>query len=154
MKKKKLIVFCFAALIIIIYQTFQFIIIKSVENVKSDFFDTVSGERKEGVDYGVLIHFDHSDSFEIKTVDTFEFEIHSAFHNNKKGYMIVDYYVCVNDTDKNNSWGAGNSSAKFYIEKQNNRWVVVKIEEQFGAVMGVYEVNEEGDITMSTRDLY
>lgn len=153
MKKKKLIIFCFVALLIIIYQTFQFIMIKSVENVKSDFFDIVSGERKEGVDYGALIYFDHSDRFEIKTVDNLEFEIEYVFHNNKKGYMDVRYSFQINRFE-DTSTGTGPGWSKFYIEKKDKRWVVVKIEEQFGAVMGVYEVNEEGDITMSTRDLY
>ncbi len=51
MKKKTLIILFFVALFVIIYQTFQFIMIKSVENVKKDLFDIVSGEKKEGIDY-------------------------------------------------------------------------------------------------------
>ena len=38
--------------------------------------------------------------------------------------------------------------------KKDGRWVVVRFEEQFGAAMDVYEVNEEGDITMSAIEPY
>ena len=148
--KKWLIILGVIILSIIIHQFGQIMMIKSLENVRTDFFDVVKGQKKEGIDYGALIKFDYEEK--IKKVDSLEFDIESTFHDNKKGYLYASYKYSIINREDSSSGASGR--IKCYVKKKDGRWVVVRFEEQFGAAMDVYEVNEEGDITMSAIEPY
>lgn len=52
-----------------------------------------------------------------------------VWHNGQKGYMLVNYTCRYFDADGEAvSWSVGIDS-KWYIEKQNGKWVVTDIEE-------------------------
>ncbi len=105
------------------------IMVKNVESVKKDFFDVVCDKKKSGIDYGALLRYDYTRKFEIKKVDNLTLKINSAFYRNGKGYMNVQYSFDINKDDRQNMVGAGGVESKWYIEKQNGRWIVVDIEE-------------------------
>ncbi len=105
------------------------IMVKNVESVKKDFFDVVCDKKKPSIDYGALLRYDYTRKFEIKKVDNLALKINSAFYRNGKGYMNVQYSFDINKDDRQNMVGAGGVESKWYIEKQNGRWIVVDIEE-------------------------
>ena len=129
---KKHIPIILAAVIMIsavIYAGINRIMIGSVESVKKDFFNVVSGTKEKGIDYGALERYDYSRYFEIKTVDDLSLEIGSASHNSGEGYMNVVYSFELNKNDKDHSVGAGGVEARWYIRKDGDRWIVYDIEE-------------------------
>lgn len=129
---KKYILLALAAAVIlsaVIYAGINRIMIGSVESVKKDFFNVVSGTKEKGIDYGALERYDYSRYFEIKTVDDLNLEIGSASHNSGEGYMNVVYSFELNKNDKDHSVGAGGVEARWYIRKDGDRWIVYDIEE-------------------------
>lgn len=52
-----------------------------------------------------------------------------VFHNFNKGIMYVKYSCEKYDQSGNHLYGSSNVYAKWYIEKNEGRWVVVKVEE-------------------------
>ena len=113
--------------IAIIYLVINNVMIKSVENVKVDFINVVCDKKEEGLDYGKLLRYDHSEDFEIRAVDNLNLEIKSVFHNSKEGYMNVVYSFEINEGS--HGTGAYNINSKWYIKKVNNRWIVYDIDE-------------------------
>ena len=127
MKKALSIIFMFITIGISICEIINSVMIKSVENVKTDFFNVVCGKKEDGVDYGLLSRYDHSKDFEIKSVDDLNLEIDSVFHNSEEGYMNVVYSFDINKGS--HGTGAYNINSKWYIKKVNNRWIVYDIDE-------------------------
>lgn len=83
-------------------------------------------------DYGMLLYYDYTDECQIESVKTYEFDIDYVWHNTKKGCMQVTYRYIISGKGEENYRGSGGVS-RWHIVKRNKRWVVIKIEEQFGA---------------------
>ena len=121
---------------------------KSVKNVEEDFYAIVHNQENADTDYGMLLHYDYSEYGGIESVYEYEFDIEDVWHNTKNGQMKVKYYFSAKVADgERPTMGSGNSS-RWYIEKRDKRWVVVKIEEPFGAATRIwtpegYDISDE-----------
>lgn len=129
MKKNFFTIYVCIIVFAIIYTGVNLVMIESVKNVKTDFFNIVNGKAEQGIDYGALTRYDYSSHFKIESVDNLNLEIKSVFHNFKKGCMNVRYSFDINKDNEEYSVGAGNIKSKWYIRKLENRWVVYKIDE-------------------------
>lgn len=128
----KKILFTLLACIIIcaaIYAGINRAMVKDVKNIKTDFFNIVSGNVDQSIDYGALKKYDYTRYFDIESVDNLECEIESVFHDFRKGHMNVRYSFSINPDDENHSVGASRVESKWYIRKSENRWIVYKIDE-------------------------
>lgn len=111
----------------VIFIITEAVMIKSVENVKTDFFNVVCDNKEDGIDYGSLLNYDYSRFYKIETVDKIALDIRFVFHGSEKGYMYVEYSFDINK----NSFGTGayKVPSKWYIKKAGNRWIVYDIDE-------------------------
>lgn len=112
-----------------VYLGIQQVMIKSVENIKKDFFNVVNNSKATDIDYAALLRYDYSEYFEVKSVDNLKLDIVSVFHNFNNGYMNVIYSYEINNDELNKSVGADRIASKWYIKKNDSRWIVYDIEE-------------------------
>ena len=115
------------------YASIMFYMVKSVKNIEEDFYAVTHNQKSPDIDYGMLLYYDYTDECEIESVKEYEFDLDYVWHNTKRGYVEVTYRYLINGKVEKNYRGSSGVS-RWYIEKRNNRWIVTKIEEPFGAV--------------------
>ena len=115
----------------------QVYMFKSVKNVEEDFYAITHNQKRSDTDYGMLLHYDYTDECEIESVKEYNFDMYYVWHNGKKGYIEVTYRYLISGKGEENYRGSSGVS-RWYIEKRDKRWVVVKIEEPDGAATMVW----------------
>lgn len=96
-----------------------------------DFKNVVNNSLQENVSYGKMKRY-LIPTFEEQVYRNTDLKIKRIFvlHNFKKGVMYVKYSYIAYDTNDELITGSSDVISKWYIEKKNNRWKVVDIEER------------------------
>lgn len=105
----------------------------STENLLDDFKDIVTNQRQEGISYDQLERYAlPTFVYDNISYDSVNIKVRRLFvlHNFRKGIVWVKYSYIAYDKEGNILAGTNNILSKWYIEKKNGRWKVVKIEEK------------------------
>ena len=124
---KKLIILYVLIFIIGFYLSILF----TTNSVINDFYNIVNNNMTKNIPYGELERY-QIPSFDDMTYKKTEAKISRVFvfHNFKKGIMYVKYSYIAYDVNGEVITGSTNVYSKWYLEKENGRWIVVDIEEK------------------------
>ena len=125
-KKKITIVF----ILLLIISSYCYFMYHNTDSIITDFKDVVTFNENKDINYGALKRYYKSENRGIKITNAHaEVTRDLVYHNFKNGVMYVQYKIMRYD-DLGNHVCASRVQAKWYIKKQNGRWIVTAIDEQ------------------------
>ncbi len=126
---KKVIISLFIILIAVVY----IVMLHDTDNIAADFKDCVADNPKtEAIKSTALYEYYNRNELYNDEIFDAEVKVQRRFvlHNFHNGVMFVSYDCETFNNKGEHIYGASNVYAKWYIEKRNGIWEVVKVEEK------------------------
>ena len=117
--------------VIVLILTFVYILMyRDTDSLEIDFHNIVCNQKNNNVNYGALNRYDYAQHYNIKDVSGLKLRRNFVWHDFNRGCIYVQYSFNISYNDSDVSPGAHKVHSKWYIEKQNGRWVVTDIDER------------------------